>query len=83
MLHPIRFHSYDILEKANDQVQKITDQRLTGVESRQRSYLQKGTGNFFEVIEMFYIVIVVEPHNCMNLAKSTELHSKNGKVSLC
>lgn len=59
MLHPIRFHSYDILEKANDQVQKITDQRLTGVESRQRSYLQKGTGNFFEVIEMFYIVIVV------------------------
>ena len=59
MLHPIRFHSYDILEKANDQVQKITDQRLTGVESRQRSYLHKGTGNFFEVIEMFYIVIVV------------------------
>ena len=33
------FTDSDILEKANDQVQKITDQRLTGVESRQRSLI--------------------------------------------
>lgn len=52
MLHPVQFHLCNILERANDQVQKRTDQTLTGVESRQRNCLQKGTGNFFEVTDI-------------------------------